>query len=213
MTFRRTSRPRRLLGALLTATAIAGAGAGCAADGGSGDGAGSLSGFVSDPPLSVAGLSLPDAAAGDVEFPLTAAEGELLVVYFGYTACPDVCPTTMHEVEVALRHIGGLAERVEVAMVTIDPARDEPQMLARYVRGFVPDAHALRTTDDTDLQEVAAAFGASYSIITAADGSVEVGHTPSLYAVDDTGAVVVTWPFGLPGGAIANDLEILLGAP
>ncbi|MEY4606017.1 MAG: hypothetical protein RLY45_777 [Actinomycetota bacterium] len=208
----RTARKHTLRIGLLAAAAVAVAG--CAADG-SGDGSSNhiISGVVNDPPLSVAGLSLPDATASEADFKLTAAGGGLLIVYFGYTACPDICPTTMHEVEVALREVGGLAEQVEVAMVTIDPARDEPQTLTRYVRGFVPDGHALRTTDDALLHEVAAAFGASFTITTTADGAVDVGHTPSLYAVDDSGTVVVTWPFGLPGSAIADDIEILLGAP
>lgn len=201
------SRARRALAALGVASLAAVTA--CGADGSGGG----LSGFVSDPPLSVAGLSLPDAANGDADFVLMPAEDSLLIVYFGYTACPDVCPTTMHEVEVALRQAGDLADRVDVAMVTIDPSRDEPRLLANYVHDFVPDGHALRTEDDSLLGEVAAAFGASYGITTNDDGTVTVGHTPNLYAVDDTGTVVLTWPFGLPGSSIAADLELLLGSP
>lgn len=201
------SRVRRALVAFGIASAAAITA--CGADGISGG----LSGFVSDPPLSVAGLSLPDAANSDADFVLTPPEDSLLIVYFGYTACPDVCPTTMHEVEVALRQVGDLADRVDVAMVTIDPSRDEPRLLANYVHDFVPDGHALRTDDGALLGKVAAAFGASYSIATDDDGTVKVGHTPNLYAVDDTGTIVLTWPFGLPGSSIAADLELLLEAP
>lgn len=201
------TRRRRALAALgiVSLAAIAA----CGADGSTRG----LSGFVSDPPLSVAGLSLPDSAHSDEDFVLTPAEDSLLIVYFGYTACPDVCPTTMHEVEVALRQVGDLADRVDVAMVTIDPSRDEPGLLSNYVHDFVPGGHALRTEDESLLREVAAAFGASYSITTDDDGTPTVGHTPNLYAVDDTGTVVLTWPFGLPGSSIAADLELLLEAP
>jgi protein SCO1/2 len=172
-----------------------------------------ISGIRSDPAPSVAGLTLPDASSDGAAFTLVPGDGRYLVVYFGYTACPDVCPTTMHEVEVALRELGDRAALVEVAMVTIDPTRDLAEPLTRYVQGFVPTAHALRTDDDELLHKAAEAFGASFTVSTAADGTVEVGHTPNLYLVDDTGSLVLTWPFGLPGASIANDLEILMETP
>jgi protein SCO1/2 len=172
-----------------------------------------ISGIRSDPAPSVAEFSLPDVSADRADFTLVPDAGRYLVVYFGYTACPDVCPTTMHEVEVALRELGERAELVDVAMVTIDPARDLAEPLTRYVQGFVPTAHALRTDDDARLRDVADAFGASFTVSTTADGTVEVGHTPNLYLVDDTGSLVLTWPFGLPGTSIANDLEILMETP
>lgn len=201
-------RPSRTRFASLVVAALALAG--CAADG---SGPQTLSGFLSDPPLSVSGLSLPDVTADGADFTLTPTAGDYLIVYFGYTACPDVCPTTMHEVEVALRTVGNLAERVDVAMVTIDPGRDEPQQFGNYVRDFVADGHALRTDDEAALRRVADAFGAGYTVTTAADGTVEVSHTPNLYLVDDRGDLVLTWPFGLPGDAIAADLEIMLEQP
>lgn len=169
-----------------------------------------ISGIRSDPAPSVAGLSLREA--GGAEFSLTPATGRWLIVYFGYTSCPDVCPTTMHEVELALDDLGDRASLVDVAMATIDPGRDTDEGLTRYVRTFVDDGHALRTTDDAALREVTAAFGASYTVTTTADGATDVSHTPNLYLVDDAGSLVLTWPFGLPGDAIATDLEILIEA-
>lgn len=200
-----TGRTARVAAVALAALTVAA----CAPDG---TGSRVISGIRSDPPPSVAGLSLPDAANGGVDFDFVPDTGDYLIVYFGYTACPDVCPTTMHEVEVALRELGDRADRIDVAMATIDPARDLGDSLTTYVQGFVPTAHALRTDDDAVLRDVAAAFGASYTITTAADGTVEVGHTPNLYLVDDTGSLVLTWPFGLPGASIATDLEILMEA-
>lgn len=182
----------------------------CAPDG---DSVRAVSGIRSDPAPSVAGLALPDVSAGGAEFDLVPDTGRFLIVYFGYTACPDVCPTTMHEVEVALRDLGDRAELVDVAMVTIDPARDLAEPLTDYVQGFVGTAHALRTDDDEQLRKVADGFGASFTVATTDDGTVEVGHTPNLYLVDDSGTLVLTWPFGLPGDAIATDLEILMEAP
>lgn len=208
-----TSRhpPRRVCSLAIAGLGVFGlvAATACAPDGSN---VRTISGIRSDPAPSVAGASLPDVANGGVPYDLVPDPGHFLIVYFGYTACPDVCPTTMHEVEVALRALGDRAELVGVAMATIDPARDLAVPLTRYVQGFVPTAHALRTGDDTLLREVAGRFGASYSITTTADGTVEVGHTPNLYLVDDRGVLVLTWPFGLPGDAIATDLEILMEA-
>ena len=190
--------------------ALALAATACAPDG---DTVRAISGIRSDPAPSVAGLALPDVSAGGAEIDFVPDTGRYLIVYFGYTACPDVCPTTMHEVEVALRDLGDRAELVDVAMVTIDPARDLADTLTDYVQSFVATAHALRTDDDVLLHEVTARFGASFTVTTTADGTVEVGHTPNLYLVDDSGTLVLTWPFGLPGDAIATDLEILMEAP
>ncbi len=171
-----------------------------------------LSGYQLDPPPAVGALSLPDASAGDADFTFTAGEGKYLVVYFGYTQCPDVCPTTLNEVKKALKAIGDGAQKVDVGMITIDPSRDDGDLLTHYVQSFVPGAHALRTEDDTLLQQVAKAFGASYSVTTNAEGVIDVSHSGNLYVVDPAGTVVLQWPFGLPADAIATDLEILLGS-
>ncbi len=168
-----------------------------------------LSGFVRTPLPEVGGLELPDASNGETSFPLQAADDGILVVYFGYTSCPDVCPTTMADLRKALQELGGDADRVSVAMTTIDPDRDTPEVLTGYVQTFIPDGHALRTEDDTALRTVADVFGADYSVDTADDGDIDVMHTGSLYAVDPDGRLLVTWPFGIPSETIARDLRIL----
>jgi protein SCO1 len=170
-----------------------------------------LSGYQLDPPPAVGTQTLPDASNGDSDFTFTAADGEYLVVYFGYTQCPDVCPTTLNEVKKALKAIGSDAEKVDVGMITIDPDRDAGDLLTNYVQSFVPEAHALRTDDATKLAAVAKAFGASYTVTKDDAGAVEVSHSGNLYVVDPAGTVVLQWPFGLPADAIATDLEILFG--
>jgi protein SCO1/2 len=170
-----------------------------------------LSGYQLDPPPAVGTLALPDASAADSDFTFKAAPGKFLVVYFGYTQCPDVCPTTLNEVKKALKHIGDNASSVDVAMITIDPDRDSGELLTNYVQGFIPGSHSLRTEDQTQLQSVAEGFGASYSVTKSAAGAVEVSHSGNLYVVDPAGTVVLEWPFGLKADAIATDLEILLG--
>jgi protein SCO1/2 len=170
---------------------------------------GELGGFVRSPLPDVADLTLPDVGDGDQPFAMEAAGDGILIVYFGYTSCPDVCPTTMADVRSTLQKLEDDAARVSVAMATIDPARDTPEILTSYVETFVPGGHALRTDDDASLRAVTEVFGADYDVTTAADGEIEVVHTGSLYAIDDEGRLRVTWPFGTRSDDMARDLRIL----
>jgi protein SCO1/2 len=168
-----------------------------------------FTGIVRDPPPQVGDLSLPDATAGGAPFPIRADDGEILLLYFGYTACPDVCPTSLSDVRAALRRLGDDAARVELAMATVDPGRDTGEILTAYVDSFVEGGHALRTEDDAELRAVTDEVGASYTVTTTASGDVEVGHTAFLYAVDEAGTVRLTWPFGARPADIAADLDRL----
>jgi protein SCO1/2 len=167
-------------------------------------------GYRQSPGQQVGAASLPDASVEGAEFAFAAEPGHLLIAYFGYTSCPDVCPTTLSGLRQALRDLGDDAARVDLAMVTIDPARDTDDILVGYVQSFVDGAHALRTTDDSALRAVTEAFGASYSVTTAADGAVEVAHSGAMYVVDPSGTVTLTWPFGVTSDDIRGDLALLL---
>jgi protein SCO1/2 len=105
------------------------------------------------------------------------------------------------------------ADRVGLAMVTVDPARDTAAVLTEYTQAFDPAAHALRTEDDAALRAAATAFGADYEVGTTPEGEVEVGHSSALYAVDDGGRARLQWTFGTPSADIASDLEALLAGP
>jgi len=171
-----------------------------------------LRGFVLDPAPQVGGLALPDVAAGGDELSLIAPPGQLLLVYFGYTACPDICPTTLSDLAVALRRLGARSDRVQVAMVTVDPERDTGDVLSGYLGHFLTArSHALRTEDPARLRTVADGFGAKYEVRKSADGEVEVGHSALVYAVDDAGTVRVAWPFGTSPRSVTKDLKVLLG--
>jgi protein SCO1/2 len=158
----------------------------------------------------VGDLALPDESAAGAPFPLRAPEGGLLLLYFGYTSCPDVCPTTLADIRTALQDLGGDADRVDLAMATVDPRRDTPEVLSGYVRSFVPGAHALRTEDDLVLSEAAALLGAAYEVTGGDDGGVDVVHTAHVYVLDDTGELLITWPFGTEPEDMTSDLRILL---
>lgn len=171
---------------------------------------GALSGYTREPTPSVAEVELPIADSGEV-LPAAADDGGLRIVYFGYTSCPDVCPTTMSDVKQALAELAeDDRERIDVAMVTVDPDRDVPEKLGAYVTTFVPEGEAVRFADDAGLAEAAAAFGAQYEVETNDEGEIEVGHSGDLYVVDDEGDVVLQWPFGTASEDIAADLSTLL---
>lgn len=170
-----------------------------------------LAGYRREPAPVVGSLTLPDQSNGGAEFALQADPDGLLVVYFGYTNCPDFCPTTLSDLRLAMRQLDEEdADRIDVAMVTVDPERDLP-VLADYVGSFFEDGHALGTTDEQQLRSVAAPFGVSYELARDDDGTVvDVGHTTSLYAIDDDGELALTWQFGVPIDELRADLEQLL---
>ncbi|MBK9180269.1 MAG: SCO family protein [Acidimicrobiales bacterium] len=204
------SRVRSVAVVVLAAALLAGL-AGC---GGDGDGGAQLNGAEPAEPMLVGDRSLPEVAPDGTEtaFAFRAPEGELLAVYFGYTSCPDVCPKTMADLRSALEELSPEeAGRVSVAMVTVDPERDTPEVLNGYIGSFFERHHALRTTDTAELESVEAAFLASSSITPDPDGEgYEVSHTASTALVDDQGQVLAFWPFGLEADGMADDLRTLL---
>ena len=173
-------------------------------------------GYRREPAPDVGGFQLPDLSNGGDPFPLQAEPDGLLVVYFGYTNCPDFCPTTMSDLRIAQNRIAEerpeLGDRISEAMITVDPGRDLP-VLDEYVSSFFADGHALGTEDPVALAQVAEPFGVGYSVTPADEsesGDIEVAHTTSLYAVDDAGSLVLTWQFGVSIDDLTEDLLYLL---
>lgn len=195
-------RPVTRLSLALVAAALALAACG-------GDSVDSLTGILRDPAPDVGAVALADASNADTPFAMRAAAGELLVVYFGYTACPDVCPTTLADLRSAVGRLDDDAERIDVAIITVDPDRDDGERLTSYIQSFFPGGHALRTDDADELQAAADAFGAAYEVVQTDEG-VEVGHTAYLYGVDESGLIRVQWSFGVTPDDLEHDLAYLL---
>ena len=167
-------------------------------------------GIVRDPVPNVSQVVLEDASDGGQPFAMRAEDGELLVAYFGFTACPDICPTTLADFRSAVRRLDAAdAAAIDLAMITVDPMRDTGERLTNYVQSFFGGAHALRTDDPELLRSAADAFGADYEVVIEGD-EIEVGHTAFLYAIDDAGSIQLQWPFGATSEDMANDLEYLL---
>ena len=190
-----------LVGAVLAALTFSA----CASDGGD-----TLFGYV--PPSTKNSANVTVTEAGEsTPFKLRAAEGGLLIVYFGYTHCPDVCPTTLVAIKNAKKKVGAaLATKVDLAMVTVDPERDTADVLPRYLSSFTDRYHALIPASDAELRAAQKPFGATSSVTKTADGEVKVVHGGTAYIVDEHGDVVDEWPFGLDAASMAHDLGILL---
>jgi len=168
-----------------------------------------LAGIVRSPEPAVDAIAVPSLTNPGEAAEFRADPDEFLAVYFGYTNCPDVCPTTMADWAVSLRRLPpDLAERVDTMMVTVDPDRDN-DILSGYVTSFVADAEAAGTTDADLLAAAAEPFGVSYDVVENDEGEIEVSHSGFLYLVDDEGELVVTWPFGLSSQDMAADVEQL----
>lgn len=179
------------------------------------DPARTLAGIVRDPAPAVDATTLPSLTGeGDEgnEVVFRAEPGGLKAIYFGYTNCPDVCPTTMADWTVALRRLPEVvASQIDTVMVTVDPERDS-EVLSGYVQSFVPDAVAAGTFDADRLARAAEPFGASYEVTTNSDGEIEVAHSGFLYLVGDDGTLLVAWPFGTSSQEMAADVEQLFAA-
>lgn len=172
-----------------------------------------LKGFTRDPIPQVGDVSLPDVGPGGAgrSMPMRAAPGQLLVVYFGFASCPDICPTTLSDVRAALKRLpADQRERVQVAMVTVDPKRDTAAVMRKYVGHFFDSWRAYRTTDAAALARAEKAFGASHSTTPAKGGGYDVVHSAFTYVVDDQGRLLVEWPFAMPRRDISADLSTIL---
>ena len=149
-------------------------------------------------------------AAGGETVRMTDYEGQVVVVYFGYTFCPDICPATLSKLADAVEMLDDRADEVQVMMVSIDPLRDTPEMLAEYVTYFHPDFIGV-TGDRQTVNRVATLYGVYYE---ANDGTVETGytidHTTTVMLVDKEGFLKLVLPFEGTAEQIAADIEYFL---
>ncbi|WP_186162402.1 SCO family protein [Burkholderia gladioli] len=155
-------------------------------------------------------FSLPDSA-GKLRT-LADFKGRAVVLFFGYTHCPDVCPTTLAELAQAMQQLGPEAKRVQVLLVTLDPERDTAPLLAQYVAAFDPSFIALRPADDAQLRQVAKDFRIYYAKAAGkTPGSYTMDHTAASYVFDPDGKLRLFVRDGQGPGPWVHDLKLLLG--
>ena len=155
-------------------------------------------------------LSLPDQN-GQVRT-LADFKGKLTVVFFGYTQCPDVCPTTMAELAQVKKALGKDGERVQGVFITVDPERDTPELLKAYMAGFDPSFIALRGTPE-QTAATAKDFKVFYAKVPGkSEGSYTMDHTAGSYIFDASGKLRLFTRYGSGAEALTADLKTLLAA-
>ncbi|MBA3596794.1 MAG: SCO family protein [Methylibium sp.] len=153
-------------------------------------------------------LSLPDI--GGRQRTLADFKGQAVVVFFGFTHCPDVCPTTMAELAAVKEKLGEDGERLQALFVTVDPERDTPKLLERYMANFDPSFIALRGTVE-QTQALAKSFKAYFQKVPGKEpGSYSVDHTAGAYVFDPQGRLRLFVRYGQPVEAWVSDLKRLL---
>lgn len=136
-------------------------------------------------------------------------KGKVVVLFFGYTHCPDVCPTTLSEVDAALKELGTKANDVQVLFVTVDPERDTQELLAQYVPAFNPRFLGLRGNQE-QLQATAKSFKVFYQKNINPSGSYTMDHTAGSFVFDKQGRIRLLVSYGAGVSVFAHDLAQLL---
>lgn len=136
--------------------------------------------------------------------------GKLVALFFGYTHCPDVCPTTMADLAAAIKTLGPDANKVQVLFVTVDPERDTPELLKQYVPAFNPTFLGLRPTPE-QLKLLAAEYKVVYQKSPGRDkGNYLMDHSAGTYIYDTQGRLRLLMPYGSSAQMIARDFSSLL---
>lgn len=138
-------------------------------------------------------------------------KGKVVVMFFGYTQCPDVCPTTLTEMQQVMSLMGSQSDKVQVLFVTVDPERDTAAILKQYVPAFDPRFLGLRPVDDAALEKVAKDFKIYYKKVPGTSpGSYTMDHTAGSYAFDPQGRLRLYIKHAQGPETLAHDLKELL---
>jgi protein SCO1/2 len=165
-------------------------------------------GSLIDPPMSATDFSLQDPDGQG--FTLSEQRGKVVLIFFGYTSCPDVCPTTLADFKQIRERLGYAASNVEFIFVTVDPERDTAERIGQYVTTFHPKFIGL-TGSQAELDAVYAGFGVFVEKEdTGSSAGYLVSHTSRVYVIDQDGNLSLTFPFGMEAEAMANDIAHLV---
>lgn len=175
--------------------------------------------FVREDSYAFNGGELPGDPAADLAltdhlgqpFSLESQRGKVVLLYFGYTYCPDFCPTTLLDMMQVADLLGEDAARTQVVMVSVDPARDTPGRLAEYLKFYDPGFIGLTGSPEATLDATR-----GYGVMAAPQEPAEdsdgylVDHSTSLFGIDPDGNLALTWAYGTEPADIAADVEHLL---
>ena len=138
-------------------------------------------------------------------------KGKAVVMFFGYTQCPDICPTTLTEMQQVMTLLGPQSDKVQVLFVTVDPDRDTAEILRQYVPAFDSRFLGLRPADQAELEKVAKDFKIYYKKVPGSSpGSYTMDHTAGSYAFDPEGRLRLYIKHAQGPETLAQDLKELL---
>ncbi len=168
----------------------------------------SYSGAVIDPPKAMPDFTL-QSATGPVS--LSEFKGKYVPLFFGYTNCGDLCPTTMANLNYAVQGLGDKASEAQPIFISVDYLRDTPDTVTKYAHLFNPSFIGLTGTKD-EIDKVTGEYGIFYELGPKdASGNYQVQHTSSVLVLDPSGKLVLTWPQGTTAEQMKQDLQTLVG--
>jgi protein SCO1/2 len=161
------------------------------------------------PPLPAPDFTLQ--ATNGSDFRLSQLRGKVVLISFGYTFCPDVCPTTLVELSQVRARLGDAAKRMQVAFITLDPGRDSLERLRIYTAAFDPSFIGL-TGSDEQLAQVRKMYGvtAEKQAVPGTAAPYLIAHSAYTYVIDREGRLRLLFPFGLSVEEMADDIVQLL---
>jgi protein SCO1/2 len=146
-------------------------------------------------------------------FELSSLRGKAVLIFFGYTSCPDACPTTLSKLASAYKRLGDDAKRVKTLYVSVDPERDTPDVLKADLGNFELDALGLTGTK-AEIDKVVKLYGATYEIVPLPDSEAKysVAHSTDLYALDQAGRTRLMFPYEATVDQIVSGLKMILAS-
>ncbi|AOP33657.1 photosynthetic protein synthase I [Leptospira tipperaryensis] len=138
--------------------------------------------------------------------------GKLKLVYFGFSHCPDMCPRALLDMSTAVKELGNDAKDLTPIFISVDPERDSPELLAKYVKQFPSERLVALTGEKNTLDVLQSAFGAVSKKVSnpSIEGGYTVDHTIFLYIVDEKSQILATFPGGMDGKLIAKEIRRFL---
>jgi protein SCO1 len=159
---------------------------------------------------------MPDlqfSLTSDTGAPITEAafKGDITLVFFGYTHCPDVCPETMARLSQVIQQLGPKADHVRIAFISVDPHRDTPAMLHAYVRAFDPQHAQGMTGSDQAIAALARRYRVAYELgKPGPDGNYEVDHSAAIYIFDGQSHIRLMATDNDSAEVLVHDLRLLI---
>ncbi|MEZ5289018.1 MAG: SCO family protein [Vicinamibacterales bacterium] len=144
-------------------------------------------------------------------FTLASQRGRVILIFFGYSSCPDACPTTLSKLSTVARRLGDEASRVRTLYVSVDPERDTPPVLKADLASFSLDAVGLTGTK-AEIDRVVEQYGAAYEVVPTPGSAAPytISHTTAVYALDTQGRVRTTFAYEASVDEIVTGIRTIL---